>query len=220
MQPLLKVNRMNLKPWRGRFLSGGLLLLSALMLSTCASKPQNYYTLTAPTEKTVVSANSPPIFIELLAVAVPERLARPQLVLSQVGDHSAEIIMLEQHRWISSFEKELHDGLASGISHSIGAIDVSSIGRPAAKPVWRIAVQLRQFDAIENMRVDAAFSWTIRRSDHASSVSCQWSGSEPVGPGINSLAQGAQRLTQQAALAMAQHLTMLAADHVMATCAP
>jgi hypothetical protein len=220
MQPLLKTITMPARSKPRRFLTGGLVLASALILTACASQPNSYYTLTAPAEKPVIHAQAAPIFIELLAVAVPERLARPQMVLSQVGDNSAKIVMLEQHRWISSFENELRDGLVSGIVNSIGATDVSKISRQPAQAAWRIAVQLRQFDAIENTRIDAALSWSIRRADAANSSSCQWSGTEPVGQGINSLAQGAQRITHQAALAMAHHLAAVAADSTALACAP
>jgi uncharacterized lipoprotein YmbA len=219
MKPRLKTSNMQLTPSRSRFMTRGSLLAVALICTACASsKPQSYYTLTAPSETAAISANSTPIFIELLTVAVPERLARPQMVLSNTGDNSAEIIMLEQHRWISSFDNELRDALANGIANGIGAIDVSKTGYASSTPAWRIAVQLRQFDAVENVQIDAALSWTIRRSDGANSASCQWSGKESLGSGIGSLAQGAQRVTHRAALAIAQHLAALAANQPPMTC--
>lgn len=128
------------------------------------------------------------------------------MVVTQPGGRSAEVELLEQHRWTSSFENELRDALASGIASRIGAIDVTKGGRQPGQPAWRIAVQLRQFDAVENTRVDAALSWTLRRSDADRSAACQWSGSENVGNGIGALAQGAQRVTDQAANAIARHL--------------
>jgi uncharacterized lipoprotein YmbA len=220
MQPKITAIRTHVQSWQRRFFAGGLILTAAFMFSACASKPNNYYTLSVPAEKPVILADTAPVFIELVAVAVPERLARPQIVISQTGGNSAEVVMLEQHRWISSFENELRDGLTNGIVNSIGAIDVSKVGRQPTKPAWRIAVQLSQFDAILNTRVDARFNWSIRRSDATSSISCQWTGSEAVGQGISSLAQGVQRLTNQAALAIAHQLSALVADNPAVTCAP
>jgi uncharacterized lipoprotein YmbA len=81
-------------------------------------------------------------------------------------------------------------------------------------------VQLRQFDAVENTRVDAAFSWTLRRSDADRSSSCQWSWSEAVGGGIDALAQGAQRVTDQAANAITRHLMAAQADDSNVICPP
>ncbi|RZI69472.1 PqiC family protein [Variovorax guangxiensis] len=191
---------------------GVLPLAVALFVAGCASAPDRYYTLAAPTEAAAPLLTGGPVFIELAPVAVPERLARPQMLVQQPGGRSAEVALLEQHRWSSSFENELRDALASGIAARLGAIDVTKGGRQPTQPAWRIAVQVRQFDAIENTRVDAAFSWTVRRSDAERSTTCRWSASEPVGSGIDALAQGAQRVTAKAAEAIARHLATLQAD--------
>ena len=188
----------------------GACLAAALLIAGCASAPDRYYTLAAPGG----SVNPPPaigapVFIEMAPVAVPERLARPQLVVHPAGGRSAEVSLLEQHRWSSSFENELRDALSSGVAARLGAIDVTKGGRQPSTPAWRIAVQLRQFDAVENTRVDAAFSWTVRRSDADLSATCQWRASEPVGNGIDALAQGAQRVASNASDAIARHVAQL-----------
>jgi uncharacterized lipoprotein YmbA len=189
-------------------------LVSAALLSGCASAPDSYYTLAAASEPMAAPFGAPadapagaPIFIELAPVAMAERLARPQMVISKAG--SAEVGLLEQHRWASSFDNELRDALASGIAARLGAIDVTRGARQASTPAWRIAVQLRQFDAVENAQIDAALSWTVRRSDGAFSAACQWSGREQLGGGIPALALGAQRLTGRASEAIAHHVAAL-----------
>ncbi|MFT5643992.1 MAG: putative lipoprotein YmbA [Janthinobacterium sp.] len=206
--------------WRRATLLPAALLSVLLLASGCAIKPTSYYTLTtaplaiapavAVTGATASAADA--IFIELAPVAVPERLARPQMVLTRPGGQSAKVELLEQHRWIASFELELRDALASGIAVRAGAIDVTRGGAPSLLPVWRIAVQLRQFEAIEAERVDAAFSWTARRSDADQDSACRWAGSVQVGSGIDALAQGAQQLTDQTAQAIARHLAALSLD--------
>jgi uncharacterized lipoprotein YmbA len=145
-------------------------------------------------------------------VAVPERLARPQMVIRKPGQGSAEVQLLEQHRWASSFESELRDALAGGIASHLGAIDSTKGGHQPGQNVWRIAVQLRQFDAVENAYIDAALSWSARRADGARSFACQWTGREPVAAGMAALAQGAQRITGSAAQAIAAHVATLAAQ--------
>jgi uncharacterized protein len=67
------------------------------------------------------------------------------------------------------------------------------------------------FDAIADQRVEAALSWSVRRSDRSDGSACEWTFSEPVAPGIDALAQGAQRLTSAAADAMARHIAALQA---------
>ncbi|MFT4267774.1 MAG: PqiC family protein, partial [Xenophilus sp.] len=188
------------------------LALAAGLLAGCAGPQTRYYSLAEPAAAPaqVAPPAGPPLFIELAPLALPERLARPQMVVRQSGA-GAQVEVLEQHRWASSFESELRDALAAGIAARLGAVDVTQGGRAGGGPAWRIAVQVRQFDAVEGSRVDAALSWTIRRSGDASSTACQWSASEPAGAGIDALAQGAQRLTGRAAEAIARHLAAVAA---------
>jgi uncharacterized lipoprotein YmbA len=189
-----------------------LLIAAAAWLAGCASRPTLYYTLAGP-PGTARPATAAPLFIELAPVVVPERLARPQLVVRQSGSaQGPQLQVLEQHRWSSSFESELRDALAEGIAERLGAIDVTKGGRLGGEPLWRIAVQLRQFDAVENARVDAAFSWSARRVGEERSAFCQWSASEPVGGGIDALALGAQRVSAKAAEAIARHVAALQAD--------
>lgn len=185
-------------------------LAAAVFVAGCASAPDRYYTLAAPGgPPNAAPARGTPLFIELAPVAVPERLARPQMVVHQASGQSAEVALLEQHRWSSSFENELRDALSSDVAARLGAIDVTKGGRQPSTPAWRIAVQVRQFDAVENTRVDAALSWTVRRSDADLSATCQWRTSEPVGSGIDALAQGAQRVASNAADAIARHIAQL-----------
>lgn len=187
--------------------------LATLLIAGCAGKPTLYYTLadSAPTMVASAAPKTAPVYLEMAPLAVPERLARPQMVVRQQGDASAQVYVLEQHRWVSSFENELRDALASGVAMRLGAIDITKGGRQATTPAYRVAVQVRQFDAVEGSHIDGAFSWTIRRSDDARATACQFSISEPVGPGIDAMAQGARRLTGELATAIARSVTSAAA---------
>ncbi len=182
------------------------IVLAALALAGCATPPATRYYSLAPA---ALPSPASTLQIEVPPIALPERLVRPQLVVRSAS-HPFEV--LEQHRWAAPFPSELHDALASGIAQQLGAIDVSTGGRLASQPVYRIAVQLRQWDAALDQQVQASFSWTLRRSDGTRSLACQWSQSEPVGAGIAALAQGAQRLTQRAAHSMAAAVKALDAD--------
>lgn len=184
----------------------------ASVLAGCASKPTLYYSLADSAPATVTAQVGAPLYIEMLPLAMPERLARPQLVVKQPGDANAQVEVLEQHRWASSFENELRDALASGVAARLGAFDATKGGRQNAQPSWRIAVQVRQFDAIEGARVEAGFGWTLRRSDATLTTACQLSLSEPVSSGIDAVAQGARRLTANAAAAIARSVTAAQAN--------
>jgi uncharacterized lipoprotein YmbA len=192
-----------------------------VLAAGCASKPDNYYTLASPVAAAEAApstlGSAAPLYIELAPVAVPERFARPQMVVRQPNG-SVQVEVLEQHRWAASFENELRDALASGIAGRLGALDVTKGGRQSSQPVWRIAVQLQQFDAVDGGRVDASFNWTLRRSDEARTVVCQLNLGEAVGSGMDAVAQGAQRVTSAAAAAMARSVSAARANPAATAC--
>lgn len=185
------------------------LLGAALLAAGCSTTRTQFYSLaeTTPPPRPAASA---PTYIELAPVAMPERFARPQMVVRQKDAASGpQVDILEQHRWSSSFENELRDALGSGVAARLGAVDVTKSGRQRGQTATRIAVQMGQFDAIEGSRVDAAFSWTLRRTDDGPSVGCTLSLSEPVGAGVEALAQAAQRVASRLADAIAASVPAL-----------
>ena len=205
------------------FLSAAAAAAVLIVLAGCASKPDNYYTLasTVPAADTAPSTvgSAAPLYIELAPVAVPERLARPQMVVGKANG-GVQVDVLEQHRWAASFENELRDALASGIAARLGALDVTKGGRQTSQPVWRIAVQVRQFDAIDGGRVEAGFNWTLRRSDETRTMVCQLNVGEPVASGIDAVAQGAQRVTAAAAAAIARSVSAARTNAAATACMP
>ena len=206
------------------FLPGAAAAAAALLvLAGCASKPDSYYTLSSPVPAAEAApstlGSAAPVYIELAPVAVPERLARPQMVVGKANG-GVQVDVLEQHRWAASFENELRDALASGIAARLGAFDVTKGGGQTSQPVWRIAVQVRQFDAVDGGRVDAGFSWTLRRSDETRTLVCQLNVGEPVASGIDAVAEGAQRVTGTAAAAIARSVNAARANPAATACPP
>lgn len=191
-------------------------LSAALLLAGCSSTRTQFYSLAEPTPPArapAATAVAAPAFIELAPIAMPERFARPQLVVRQQGSAGGpQVDILEQHRWSSSFENELRDALGSAIAVRLGAVDLTKSGRTRGQPATRISVQMGQFDAIEASRVDASFSWTVRRTDEGPAVACRLSLSEPVGAGMDALAEGAQRVAARLADAIAASASALQAS--------
>ena len=177
-----------------------------LMLAACATPATTrVYTLANPSKPLAtvapISTGSTPIAIEVLPVNVPERLKRPQIVLSTQG--STQLKILEQDRWSSSFNDELRDAMASGIAGQIGAADVSRGGRVAGQPVYRIAIALRQFNAAPGDKVLSNFGWTVTRLVNASSpgvessIACQSAISKPVGNNVDEVVKGLQTSVEE-----------------------
>lgn len=203
------------------------LALGLMWIAGCSVPTTRYYSLAqaAPgpvaaspaSSASSAAASASPLFIELAPVSVPERFARPQLVVrAKDSADGAEVRVLEQRRWASSFENELRDALASGIASRLGAVDLTAGGRQRGQPVLRIAVRMSQFDAVLDSRIDAAFSWTVRRSDDDASGSCRIALTEAIGGNADSVAQGAQRITARLADAVAASAAALQAGKPVA----
>lgn len=196
---------------------------AAFLMTGCSSAggPQ-YYSLaeTSVPARAPVAASGAPAYIELAPIAMPERFMRPQMVVRKKdAPDSPAVDILEDHRWSSSFENELRDALGSSIASRLGAVDVTKTGRQRGQPATRIAVQLGKFDAVEGSRVDASFTWTVRRTDEGPATGCQLSVSEPVGSGFDALAQGAQRVTAKLADAIAGSVSAVKSTQVPACAA-
>ena len=169
-----------------------------MMLSACittSSPKAHFYTLAAAGTKSQVAQSSTQIYaIEVLPVKVPERLKRPQLVIN--SKNSAELKILEQDRWASSFNDELRDAFVSGLSNQLPAIDVSRGGRISNKPIYRITIVLQQFNATPGEQVEAQFGWTITqlKADARENrmLSCQATIIKTVGSDIDSVVKGVQ----------------------------
>jgi uncharacterized lipoprotein YmbA len=194
-----------------------LLAAAALALAGCAAPPVRYFTLAGtPTASTapVVAANAVPVHIEIAPVGVPERLARPQLVIRSGADNprnggTPRLEVLEQQRWTSAFDSELRDAFAGAISTRAGAVDVTRGGRLPGQPVYRVAIRVRYLDATLDRQVDAGYGWTITRSDDSRSALCQSSLSQPVGAGLEQLVLGIQQTVDAAAQRIAHQIQQL-----------
>jgi uncharacterized protein len=202
------------KTTASRLCGMALTLAVVLAVAGCASSPTRFYTLSVPSQtpsQTATQASAPVqnsrLFIEVSPIALPERLARPQLVVRSVGANAGtRVDILEQERWSSPFNNELRDALANGIANRLGAIDVSRSGRPTDQPVYRIAIELREFDAAPGDKVQATYGWTITRSDNAKTSACQLTVAEPVAAGIDALVLGVQRTVADAVSAIAANV--------------
>ncbi|SOD42088.1 PqiC family protein [Nitrosovibrio sp. Nv4] len=202
--------------------------MAALWAAGCASVPETrFYTLSAPFRPSTVEDRMPrsitPVYIEVMPVSVPERLARPQLIVRSQGlGQETQLFVLEQDRWASHFNDELRDAFAAGIAGQTGAISEARGARPAHapdQPVYRIAIELSQFDAVVGERVKARFSWAITRLTDTRSAACYAAISEPVDAGISGVVKGIQRVVSTAVEDISKNLIEMDTGHPV-TCKP
>lgn len=201
-----------------------LMSVLAAMLTACAtpSTTPRFYTLANSSPAKSPTANLPtaaPIAIEVLPVNVPERLKRPQLVIT--AKNSSQLKILEQERWSSSFNDELQDAFVSGISSQLNAIDISRGSRTANQPTYRIAIVLQQFNATPGEQVQANFGWTITllnagtrldtgaRSADKRALSCQTTITKTVGDDMDAVVKGVQEAVADVIQAISANVTSL-----------
>ena len=199
-------------------------MIAASLAAGCASVPETrFYTLSVGSEppemKLLPRDLSKPIFIDILPVNVPERLARLQLVVrSRDSGPETQLFILEQDRWSSPFNYELRDAFASGIANLTGAVNRARRGRAPDQIVYRIAIELSQFDAIIGDSVKARFSWTITRPIDARSAACYAVITEPVAAGVEGVVEGVQRAVAGVAAGISKNVIELDMGRVP-TCA-
>ncbi len=200
------------------------ILITAIMVAGCASVPETrFYTLSVRSEPSKIKAlprdPSTPIFIDILPVSIPERLARPQLVVRfRDSGSEAQLLILEQDRWSSPFNHELRDAFASGIANQTGAVNNARGTRIADQAGYRIAIELSQFDAIVDDSVKARFSWMITRPVDARSAACSMAVTEPVAGGVEGVVEGVQRAVASVVADVSKNLMELDMGRVP-TCA-
>ncbi len=195
--------------------SRALIVALTIALAACATPATvRFYTLSNQMQnKPAGVSNTTPIAIEVLPVRVPERLKRPQLVIT--SKNVSQIKILEQDRWSSAFNDELHDAFVSGITNQLGAIDISRSGRVANQPIYRISIALQQFNATPGEQVQTNFAWTVRRlnADSSSgdmpSLSCQSIISKTVTSDINAVVIGLQEAVADVTKAISTNVTSL-----------
>jgi uncharacterized lipoprotein YmbA len=185
----------------------------AAMLAACATPTNNvrFYSLADANLAKSQAANSPVIAIEVLPVNVPERLKRPQIVIT--SKNTSQLKILEQDRWSSAFNDELQDAFVSGLSQQLNAIDISRGGRVANQPIYRIAIVLQQFTATPGEQVNANFGWAITRLNtdprENKALSCQTTLSKTVGNDMNAVVKGIQETIAETIQAIATNVTSL-----------
>jgi uncharacterized lipoprotein YmbA len=195
--------------------SRALIVALAAALAACTTPAaMRFYTLSNPTQNQPITVSKgTPIAIEILPVRVPEGLKRPQLVLT--SKNISQLKILEQDRWSSAFNDELHDAFVGGITNQLGAIDISHGGRVANQPIYRISINMQQFNATLGEQVQTNFAWTITRlnagtsSGDMPSLSCQSIISKTVSSDINAVVIGLQEAVADVTKAISANVTSL-----------
>lgn len=183
-----------------------LICLSCLVLFTSAcvshrTTEPHFYTLTQPLSvaTNIDQKNMNEGHNEWLSVSVqvPEHFRRPQLVLNTPD--STGVILLEQARWASAFDDELHDAIMSGIHQQLG----QGKHKHEAPVYYRLKVSLLQMDTLLNDHVAANFHWSISQKNQSKDdgqakkmLSCDFHAHTKITGGVQGAVKGSQAIVQ------------------------
>jgi uncharacterized lipoprotein YmbA len=74
---------------------------------------------------------------------------------------SATMTPLYAERWAAPLADELRSALADALKRALGAVDLHYVASPQAAPVWRIKLDVQQFDLMAAGGVQLDATWRI-----------------------------------------------------------
>ncbi|RDJ98433.1 PqiC family protein [Paraburkholderia lacunae] len=168
----------------------------ALLLSlvACASEPVHYHTLLAPSPSTASPPQQPVDFlIEVMPVGIPSNLDQVQLVVRQ-GTNG--VAVLDGERWASPFGDEVRGALSAELTQRLGTQNIAGLPQPSGKPLLRIKLQIRRFDAWPGQRVQLDANWSLGfANDFTNSrLLCSGHFDEPADGGYSGMVTAQQRV--------------------------
>ncbi|HQQ70216.1 MAG TPA: PqiC family protein [Alicycliphilus sp.] len=188
-----------------RFFGIGALALAAGLLGCQASAPVRFHTLAAPMAAAATPASPSPsaaFLIDVLPVGIPAQLDTPQLLVRQ-GDSG--VVALDGERWIGPFADEARSALSAQLTQTLATTDVAGLAPPEGKPVLRIKVQIRRFDAWpgQQVQLDADWSLGFAHEPNGARLVCSTRHTVPAGPDYPQVVQAQRRALADLAAQMA-----------------
>jgi len=198
-------------PPRARCYAGWFLTVA---LAGCASAPPDrFHTLAGAADPAVSTAlatpAATPLYVEMLAVSVPEQVQRKQMVVTGTD---GRIDLLEHERWVGPLEGEIGRVLSLGVTGALGAIDVFGMPYPPGPPVYRISTNVQRFDSMLDRYALVDAVWSVRQLKGNTVLTCRSVLRENAGPGYDALVAGHRRALDKLAAQMAAAVHSLAVD--------
>ncbi|HTH17408.1 MAG TPA: PqiC family protein [Magnetospirillum sp.] len=178
-------------------------ILCLAMLGACGSSPPvRYHALSRPAAAGSDASGAARVLVEILPVAVPDGVARPNLVMSE---GNGRVAVLDSDRWLAPVADDMRQVVADSLWRSARAADTYQAPVPATAaslPRYRLAVRLERFDAIPGQAGVVVGSWTLRSLPDGAAHICRWAGTQPLDgkdatAAADALAEGSRRLADQ-----------------------
>ncbi len=147
-------------------------LALAAVLTGCGTSPAPRYHALGGAAPAQVSGGARRL-VEILPVAVPERLNREELVLT--GD-AGQLDVRDNDHWAAPLPDEIRQILTDTLWRRLWAADVYQA--PVASgsgglPQYRLAFRIERFEAVPGRAAIVEGSWTARRLPQGASSTCR-----------------------------------------------
>ncbi len=186
------------------------------LLAACGSvQPPRYHTLMpAPVSNVRPPAPAGSLAWEVLSVAVPAGVDRPQWVVRSVD---GSLAVLEQERWAAPLSDEIRAAVVERLTQEFGAPAVSAEPRKR----WRIRIDVNRFDSAPAREARLEATWTLSSdADAAAALRCRGEFVQTLAAsGYPALAKGHQQAVTTLADTIGSQLKALNAGQT-ASCSP
>lgn len=168
-----------------------LAMAAALLLAGCAATPpEHFYSLSNGMGVPAPAAAQAGYYIELPAVAVPQQVARYQMVVST---EAGRIDLLEHERWSAMPASEIGQALSLAITGELGTVDVFRTPTTDGAPVYRISTNVQRFESAPGRYALIDAVWSVRLVGSSKVLTCRSVANEPVSGGYDALVAGHRR---------------------------
>lgn len=165
-------------------------VLVVVALAGCGSAPTHFYTLQQGASERTDTVAASSFLIEVLPVAVPAQVDQSELLVRQ---SEQRVVVLDNEHWAAPLAAELRGAFATDLVAALGTRDVYGLPHPPAAAVYRIQIDVRQFDSWPGRHALIDADWSVRGSGEGALITCTSSALEDVGSGYDALVQGHQR---------------------------
>jgi len=146
------------------------------------------------------------MLVEVLPIALPERLNRDEMVLTA---ENGSLSVRDNDHWAAPLSDEIRQMVADALWRQDGAADVYRAPIPAGAtslPQYRLSLRVERFEAAAQATVEA--SWSLRKLPQGEAVVCRSSFSQPMSArtpegAAAALSAGTARLSDAVAASLA-----------------
>jgi len=181
-------------------------LFLLLGLAGCGtSAPVRYHALAGRAPLSDETHGSAKMLIEVLPVAIPERINREEIVLTGAD---GRLDIRDGERWAAPPADEFRQAVDDALWRLLRAADTyaAPVAPGGGLPQYRLALRIERFDAIPERAAMVEGSWTVRRRPEGQAAVCRAGFVVPVAASVGSataaLAEGTRRLAEEVAASL------------------